>query len=192
MASPEGLAEPGAVTVLLARLQAGDRTTLPALIEVVYPDLRKLARAQLRGERLGHLLQPTALVNEAYVRFVAHEHHTWENRFHFFGAIAQLMRRILVDHARASLARKRGGRGDAVKLEASQLVVDQPSIDVLALDRALGELEQASPRQARIVDLRYFGGLSVPETAAVLGMNARTVDRDWAAARAWLRRKLRP
>jgi len=181
----------GAVTVLLARLQAGDRSTLGALMEVVYPELRKLARALLRGERRGHLLQPTALVNEAYLRFVGHEDHGWQNRAHFFGAAAQLMRRILVDHARANLARKRGGGGVALTLDAA-LAAEMPSIDMLALDRALDDLEKVAPRQARIVELRYLTGLSVPETAEALGMNPRTVDRDWAAARVWLRRRLNP
>jgi RNA polymerase sigma factor (TIGR02999 family) len=182
---------PGVVTVLLDRLQAGDRTTLADLMDVVYPELRRLARGLLRTERRGHLLQPTALVNEAYVRLVAHEHHNWRNRAHFFGAASELMRRILVDHARAILASKRGGRS-AEKLDASELVTNPPAVDILALDRALDELAQVSQRQARIVALRYFGGLSVPETAEALGINPRTVDRDWAAARVWLRRRLRP
>ena len=164
---------------------------LPDLMEVVYPELRRLARGLFRAERHGHLLQPTALVNEAYVRLIAHNHHNWHNRVHFFGAAAELMRRILVDHARANQARKRGG-GTVTTLEAAQLVADAPSIEILALDRALNELEQVSPRQVRIVELRYFGGLSVPETAEALGVNPRTVDRDWAAARVWLRRRLRP
>jgi len=186
--SPAG----GAVTVLLARLQAGDRSTLGALMEVVYPELRKLARALLRRERPGHVLQPTALVNEAYLRFVGHDHHSWQNRVHFFGAAAQVMRRILVDHARANLARKRGGGASRTELDAAPLIAEMPSIEMLALDRALGELEQVSPRQARIVELRCFSGLSVPETAEALSINPRTVDRDWAAARVWLRRRLRP
>jgi len=181
----------GSVTVLLGRLQAGDRTTLPELVEAVYAELRRVARGLLRTERPGHLLQPTALVNEAYMRLVAHEHHNWRNRAHFFGAAAELMRRILVDHARAAQAAKRGG-GQIAQADASELVIDSPSIEILALDRALDELARIAPRQARIVELRYFGGLSVPETAEALGLNARTVDRDWAAARVWLRRRLRP
>src|SRR4051812_39346653 len=133
---------PGPVTVLLARLQAGDRTTLPDLMEVVYPQLRRLARGLFRAERHGHVLQPTALVNEAYVRLVAHEHHSWQNRAHFFGAASELMRRILVDHARANQARKRGGGHTPVPVNAAQLVTESPSIDILALDRALTELAQ--------------------------------------------------
>jgi RNA polymerase sigma factor (TIGR02999 family) len=161
-------------------------------MELVYPELRKLARGLLRRERSGHVLQPTALVNEAYLRVVAHEHHNWQNRAHFFGAAAQLMRRILVDHARAIHAKKRDSDRALMELTAVGLVAQTQSIDMMALDDALGDLEQLSPRQARIVELRYFGGLSVPETAEALGINPRTVDRDWAAARAWLRRRLRP
>ena len=179
----------GAVTVLLGRLQRGDRASLSDLIEVVYPELRRVASGLLRHEPQGHILQPTALVHETYVRLVAHDQHNWQNRSHFFGAAAQLMRRILVDHARASRARKRGGDGMAA-LEMIDAIAGAPSIDVLALDRALEQLERVSARQARIVELRYFAGLSVPETAEALGMNTRTVDRDWAAARVWLRRKL--
>src|SRR4051812_25234308 len=141
---------PGVVTVLLGRLQAGDRTTLPDLMDVVYPELRRLARGLLRAERPGHLLQPTALVNEAYVRLIAHNHHNWQNRAHFFGATAELMRRILVDYARANQARKRGGA--VPTLEATQLIANAPSIEILALDRALNELAQVSPRQVQIVE----------------------------------------
>jgi len=183
--------EPGAVTVLLGRLRRGDRASLPDLIQVVYPELRRVARGLLRHEPPGHILQPTALVHETYVRLVADDQHNWQNRAHFFGAAAHVMRRILVDHARASRARKRGGHGPGA-LDTTDLIAGAPSIDVLALDRALEQLEHVSPRQARIVELRYFAGLSVPETAEALGMNARTIDRDWAAARVWLRRKLQP
>lgn len=180
------------MTVLLGRLQQGDRTMLTALIEAVYPELRRMARGLLRHERPGHVLQPTALVNEAYLRLVGHDHHNWQNRSHFFGAAAQLMRRILVDHARASQADKRGGDRVVVSMDGVRLASEAPSVDLIALDEALTDLEQVSPRQARIVELRYFGGLTVPETAEALGMNARTVDRDWSAARVWLRRRLRP
>jgi RNA polymerase sigma factor (TIGR02999 family) len=192
MTAASSQASPGAVTVLLGRLGRGDRAALAELTELVYPELRKLARALFRGERRGHLLQPTALVNEAYLRFVGHEHHDWQNRAHFFGAVAQLMRRILVDHARANLARKRGGGATTMTVAAAPLVAAMPTIDMLALDRALDELEKVSPRQARIVELRCLTGLSVQETAEALAMNPRTVDRDWAAARVWLRRRLRP
>ena len=184
-------AQPGAITVLLGRLRRGDDASLRDLIQAVYPELRRVARGLLRRESPGHILQPTALVHETYVRLVAHDQHNWQNRAHFFGAAAQLMRRILVDHARAARARKRGGDGTGA-LEMCDVIAAAPSIDVLALDRALEQLEHVSPRQARIVELRYFAGLSVPETAEALGMNSRTVDRDWAAARVWLRRRLQP
>lgn len=180
------------VTVLLRRLQAGDRGSLNALVEMVYPELQKLARRCFRDERVGHVLQPTALVNEAYFRLLAHEDHNWQNRAHFFGAAAQIMRRILVDHARANRTRKRLGDRSTVGLDGVTLVSNPASIDVIALDRALTDLEQVAPRQARVVELRYFGGLNVLETAEALQMNARTVDRDWVAARSWLRRRLRP
>jgi RNA polymerase sigma factor (TIGR02999 family) len=178
------------VTVLLGRLRRGDRSALTELMEVVYPDLREVARALLRRERPGHVLQATALVNEAYIRLVAHHDQNWQNRPHFFGAAATLMRRILVDYARARRTRKRGGGQTFIAADESGRAVDAPSVDLLALDCALDQLEHVSARQARIVELRYFAGLSVPETAEALGMNARTVDRDWAAARVWLRRRL--
>jgi RNA polymerase sigma factor (TIGR02999 family) len=194
MASSTPNERAGAVTVLLARLQRGDRAALSELMDALYPELRTLARALLRSERPNHSLQPTALVNEAYIRLVGHRAHNWEHRAHFFGAAAQLMRRVLVDYARARLAHKRGGNGVVVTVdvaEAADVSADAPSLEVLALDQALADLARVSQRQARIVELRYFGGLSVPETAEALGMNARTVDRDWAAARVWLRRRLR-
>ena len=183
---------PGAVTVLLNRIQSGDPATLSTLMDVVYPELRKLAYGLLRRERPGHVLQPTALVNEAYIRLVAHECHNWQNRKHFFAASAQLMRRILVDYARATQAKKRAGDRATVALGAFDAVTEPDSIEVIELDQALRELELVSSRQAKIVELRYFGGLTVPETAEALGMNSRTVDRDWAAARVWLRRRLKP
>jgi RNA polymerase sigma factor (TIGR02999 family) len=179
------------ITVLLRRAQWGDESTLKALIELVYPELHSLARAYFRRERPDHVLQPTALVNEAYLRLLSHEHHNWRNRAHFFGAAAQIMRRILVDYARASRAQKRGADRVALSDIADPVAVGL-SAEMLALDEALNDLETISARQARIVELRYFAGLSVSETAEALGVNARTVDRDWAAARTWLRRRLRP
>ena len=182
---------PGDVTLLLGRLQRRDRTTPAALMERVYPELRKLARGQLRHERPDHLLQPTALVHEAYVRLVNHRHHHWRNRAHFCGAAARLMRRILVDYARAGQALKRGGDRAQVALDGAEIATDAPSIDMLALDQALTDLERVSPRQARVVKRRYFGGLTVAEAAEALGTHPRMVDRDWSAARVWLRRRLR-
>jgi len=182
--------QPGQVTLLLRQLGAGDRSALDRLIEAIYPELRKLARQHLRGERPGHLLQPTALVNEVYVRLVAHEQQSWANRSHFFGAAARLMRRILVDHARAERAAKRGGDHVALPLDVAEPILDGRPVDFVALDEALSELARVSTRQARIVELRYFAGLTVPEVGEALGMNPRTVNRDWAVARAWLRLRL--
>jgi RNA polymerase sigma factor (TIGR02999 family) len=182
----------GAVTLLLRQIRSIDSSSLERLVELIYPELRRLARGQLRRERPGHVLQPTALVNEAYLRLVAHDEQNWENRAHFFGAAAQAMRRILVDYARGQNARKR----DAAWLPPAEAVAahlgDVAAVDLLALDQALTELEKRSTRQARVVQLRYFGGLSVPETAEALGVTQRTVDRDWATARAWLRLRLTP
>jgi RNA polymerase sigma-70 factor (ECF subfamily) len=180
----------GNVTLLLRQWRSGDGPSMDRLMTLIYPELRRLARRQLRDERPNHLLQPTALVNEAYLRLVSHESHTWENRSHFYGAAAQLMRRILIDHARAQRARKRNGDHAATPIDEEVVFSETSSIDLLALDEALTHLEKLSPRQVRIVELRYFAGSSVPEVAAALGMNARTVDRDWAAARAWLRHRL--
>jgi RNA polymerase sigma factor (TIGR02999 family) len=181
----------GDVTILLRQLNAGDRDALGRLTELIYPELRVLARRHFQHERAGHLLQPTALVNEAYVRLVAHHEHNWQSRAHFFGAASRLMRRILVDHARAQHARKRDSGNDVIALEEPAALTGD-TVDLLALDEALDALEQRSSRQAHVVQLRYFGGLTVPEIAEALGMTPRTVDRDWAVARAWLRLRLQP
>jgi RNA polymerase sigma factor (TIGR02999 family) len=177
----------GAVTELLGRIRAGDRDGLGQLVELIYPDLRRLARAQLRHEPSGHILQPTALVNEAYLRLVGTRERKWVNRNHFFGAARQTMRRVLVDIGRARRVRERilpaAVRGVNVDGLSGQ-------VEVLALNAALARLEERSVRQAQVVRLRYFDGLSIPEVADVLGTTARTVDRDWAIARAWLRLQL--
>jgi RNA polymerase sigma factor (TIGR02999 family) len=180
------------ITAMLRQFRSGDAATLNRLTQLIYPELRRIAAQQLRSERPGHLLQPTALVNEAYCRLVAHDDQQWANRVHFFGTAAEIMRRILVDHARANQAKKRGGGQATVPIDETVATTTPPSIDVLALDAALTTLAKVSPRQARIVELRYFAGLSVPEAARALGVNASTVDRDWATAKAWLRRRLRP
>jgi RNA polymerase sigma factor (TIGR02999 family) len=182
----------GEVTLLLRQLKSGDRSKLDHLLELAYPSLRRLATHQFRAERLGHVLQPTALVNEAYLRIVAHRDQAWDSRAHFFGAVAQLMRRILIEHARNVQALKRGGRDCTISLHDIDVSGSEPSIDFLALDEALTGLERVSPRQARIVEMRYFAGMSVPEVAEALGIDPRTADRDWATARAWLRRRLHP
>ena len=159
------------------------------MLPEVYDELRKLARARLARERQPHqTLQPTALVHEAYIRLVAHEHHSWESRAHFYAAAANIMRRILIDYARSRNAQKR--QRTVIPLEEMLPLTKEQSADLMDLDQALTELEQLSPRQARVVELRYFSGLSVPEIASALGLNPRSVDRDWAAARAWLRTRL--
>ena len=163
---------------------------------LVYSELRRLAGNYLRRERQNHTLQPTALVNEAYLKLVDQKNMRWQNRAQFFGVAAQLMRRILVDHARQHQAAKRGG-SDQQRLSitsAGQLggrkFTTEPAIDLLALHHALEELSTFDPQQARIVELKFFGGLSIEETAEVLGVGHATVERDWKVARAWLRRKL--
>lgn len=181
----------GEVTLLLRKFQPGDAPAASRLVELIYPELKKVARKQFGRERPGHDLQPTALVHEAYLRLVAHEHHTWESRAHFYAAAANVMRRILIDHARSRSARKRDGDRVAVTFDESLALSDEQSADLLDLDQALSELEQLSPRQARVVELRYFTGLSVPEVSRALGLNPRSVDRDWAAARAFLRTRLK-
>ena len=178
-------------TRLLKAVHAGDQAAAERLLPLVYAELHRVANAYMRRERPDHTLQPTALINEAYLRLIQ-EDVDWNSREHFIGFAAHVMRRVLVDYARASQARKRGGDRAVVDLETVQLAAETRSIEILELDRALGELEEVSPRQARIVELRCFAGLNVPEAAAALGLNPRTVDRDWAAARVWLRRRLRP
>jgi RNA polymerase sigma factor (TIGR02999 family) len=178
----------GTVTVLLRQARCGDRSAFDEVIGILYPELRRMARRQIRGENNEHILQPTALVNEAYLRLVSQREHNWENRIHFLGAASQVMRRILVDQARARMAQKR--TGDAAALPAEELGLERAR-EILSLDEALLDLEKMSPRQLRVVELRHFGGLTVPEIADLLGVTPRTVDRDWAAARAWLRRRLR-
>jgi RNA polymerase sigma-70 factor (ECF subfamily) len=181
----------GDVTTLLRQVNAGHRDAFGQLMALIYPRLRVLARSHFRRERAEHVLQPTALVNEAYLRMVSHDDHNWQNRTHFLGAASQLMRRILVDHARARHAKKRDGGHLAIRLDEEMAATGGSVVDMVALDEALDALERLSARQARVVQLRYFGGLTVPEIAATMGTTTRTVDRDWAMARAWLRVRLR-
>lgn len=187
---PQPHPEPGDVTRLLRGFQAGDADAASRLMDLIYPELKRVARAQMRHERDGHALQPTALVHEAYLRLVGHTVRTWENRAHFFAAAANTMRRILIEDARARSALKRKGGSLAIPLDDNLTISTQQPEMLLDLDQALGELEELSPRQARVVELRYFAGLNVPEIASALGVNPRSVDRDWAAARAWLRLRL--
>ena len=158
---------------------------------LVYSELRRLASNYLRRERGEHTLQPTALVNEAYLKLVDQRNAKWQNRAHFFGISAQLMRRILVDHARQHQAVKRGGsRSKECRSRALKSSHKEPEVDLLALNEALDELARMDPQQSRIVELKFFGGLSIEEIAEVLGIGHATVERDWKMARAWLRRQL--
>jgi RNA polymerase sigma-70 factor (ECF subfamily) len=182
---------PEVVTQLLIEWSHGDQAALAKLMPLVYSELRRLASNYLRRERAGHTLQPTALVNEAYLKLVDQRNMKWQNRAQFFGISAQLMRRILVDHARQHQAAKRGGSDQQrLSITSAEALAEQPKIDLLALNEALDELAQMDPQQGRIVELKFFGGLSIEETAEVLGIGHATVERDWKVARAWLRRKL--
>jgi RNA polymerase sigma factor (TIGR02999 family) len=182
-------ADPPQVTGLLAQWRAGDRAALETLIPLVYGELRRIAHAYLRSERKGHTLQSTALVNEAYLRLVSQEPGQINNRAHFLGVAAHLMRQILVDYARTQRAAKRDG-GRRVELEESLQPLQLADVDVIALDDALSALARLDPDQARIVEMRFFGGLSIEDTATALGVSPATVKREWSTARAWLSREL--
>ncbi len=177
------------VTRLLQAWRDGDQAAFDELIPLIYDELRRLARGYLRRERPGHTLQTSALINEAYLRLVDQQA-VWRNRAHFYGVAAQLMRRILVDHARAQQMAKRGGERQRVTLDDVAEMPDAKATDLMALDEALIALAERDPRQGRIVELRYFGGLTIEETAEALGVSHATVEREWAMARAWLRREL--
>jgi RNA polymerase sigma-70 factor, ECF subfamily len=178
---------PGNVTRLLALAREGDREAVSALIEIVYPELRRIAVSYLRRERSGHTLQPTALVHEAYVR-LAGQPMNMHDRTHFFGVAAHLMRQVLVEHARSRKALKRDG--EKVPFDDDLPIAVPDSKDLLALDEALGKLSAIDQRQGRIVELRYFGGLTIAETAFLLGISEKTVKRDWVLARTWLHREI--
>ena len=178
------------VTDLLARWSSGDQEAFAELVPLVYNELRQLARHHLSHERPGGTLQATALVHEAYLRLVDQDRTGWNGRAHFFGAAAQVMRRVLVDRARERNAQKRGDGVILEPLHAAQEAASEPSWDVLALEDALNDLAKIDPDRVRIVELRYFGGLTVRETAEVMGISEPTVKRDWALARAWLFRRL--
>lgn len=182
--------EPTDVTLLLNAWGDGKQEALDELMPLVYQELRKLARSYLRAERPDHTLQPTALVNEAYLRLVDQNGVHWRNRRHFFGIAAQLMRRILVDHARKRHADKRGGGGALLPFEDAK-GVPAKARELVALDDALSDFADIDPRSAKIVELRQFGGLSIDETAEILDVSPATVKRDWTAAKAWLRRATR-
>lgn len=178
------------VTHLLARWREGDARALDELVPLVYSQLRQLADHFLQNERDGHTLQPTALVHEAYLRLAQPNDAGFNNRLHFYGAAATVMRRILVDHARRRLAVKRGAGEAPLELDESLAAGIDPQVDFIALDEALTRLAAHSPAPARVVELRYFGGLSVDETATSMGVAAITVKRHWAFARVWLHREL--
>lgn len=178
------------VTELLVRWRGGDREALDALLPLVYDELRRIARHYLQSERSGHTLQSTALVNEAYVRMVAQDFPEWQSRAHFFAVAAQLMRQILVDYARSHRASKRGGNVYKVTLDEAEGQPVKTDVDILALDEALKELAEMDPQQSRVVELKFFAGLSIEHTAEVLGVSPSTVKRDWVTARAWLYREL--
>lgn len=178
------------ITQLLLAWGEGDQTALAALMPLVYSELRKLARRYMNRQRVGHTLQTTALVNEAYLRLIDADRVQWQDRTHFFAVAAQLMRRVLVDCARTRGNQKRGGNAQIIALDEAPEVAAEADAALIALDDALQTLDALNPRQCRIVELRYFGGLSEAETAAALGISERTVRRDWSLARVWLYREL--
>jgi len=178
------------VTQLLIGWSKGDKEALDQLLPIVYDELRRQAARYLRRERVGHTLQTTALIHEAYLRLVDQKSVQWQNRAQFFGIAAQLMRRILVDHARTRKRVKRGGSDIRVSLNDANLKSQSQDLDVVALDEALERLAQIDAQQGRIVELRFFSGLTVEETAEVLAISPATVKRDWSMAKAWLHREL--
>jgi RNA polymerase sigma factor (TIGR02999 family) len=177
---------PQEVTQLLADWGRGDKSAFDKLFPLVQDELRRIARRQMSHERPGHTLQATALVNEAYLKLASHEGFAWQNRAHFYAVCAQVMRHILIDHARAHARDKRGGGTIHVSLEEVAVISEEQVDEYLALDEALCFLESVDPQKGKIVELRYFGGLSVDETAEVLDISPRTVRREWQRSRAWL------
>jgi RNA polymerase sigma factor (TIGR02999 family) len=184
-------ASAGEVTDLLLELKRGNKEAEGRLIPLVYKELRRIAGTYLRRESPQHSLQPTALVHEAYMRLTEIREIDWQNRSHFFAVSATIMRRILVDHARASQARKRGSGWDAVSLNEALLPSPERAPEILALDEALTKLELLDERQSKIVELRFFAGMSEEETGDALGISSRTVKRDWRIAKAWLFKELK-
>jgi RNA polymerase sigma factor (TIGR02999 family) len=179
------------ITKLLHGWEGGDRAALDALVPVVYKELRRLAHCELRKERPGHTLQSAALVHEAYFRLIGRELPQWEGRTHFFAIAAQLMRQILVDYARRRRASKRGSGAYMLELDdALSVAQGKDDVDLVAIDDALNTLAEVDPRQCRVVELRFFAGLSLEETSEAMGIATATVQRDWTAARAWLHREI--
>jgi RNA polymerase sigma-70 factor, ECF subfamily len=181
---------PPNITQLLQDWSGGDHEAVDLLLPLIYDELRRAARRHMRREGAGHTLQTTALVNEAYLRLVDRKNVRWENRAHFFALAAQVMRHILVDHARRRRYQKRGGEARRVSLEEAAAVSREPGAEMIALDDALKLLAELDPRRSRVVELRFFGGLDLKETAAVLGVSPATALRDWNLAKAWLYRQL--
>jgi RNA polymerase sigma factor (TIGR02999 family) len=181
---------PHEVTQLLVAWCNGDKAALDRLMPLVYTELRRLAHHYMGRERRGHTLQTTALVNEAYLRLVDQKSTRWESRAHFFGIAARLMREILVDHARSRQAAKRGGTQVRLSLSKVDRIAFRPDVNLIALDEALDRLHAIDPQKGRIIELRYFGGLGIEETAEVIGISPATVKRDWSMARAWLRSEI--
>ena len=176
----------GDITMLLRSVSSGDRSDLDRLMGAIYDDMRRIAGVHLRDERRDHTIDPTALIHEVYLKLVDQRAARWNDRAHFFAFASQVIRRILIDHARARATHKRGGGFIRVPLAEQDARTDGPDIDLLALDEALEDLAALDERQARIVELRFFGGCTLEEIAALLGIGRRTVDRDWTAAKAWL------
>ena len=181
---------PHEVTQLLADWGQGDRSAFDKLFPLVHDELRRIARGQMSHERPGHTLQATALVNEAYLKLAGHEGFEWRNRSQFYAVCAQVMRHTLIDHARAHARDKRGGGAIRVSLEDADVILAEQADEYVALDEALRFLETVDPQKGKIVELRYFGGLSVEETAEILNISPRTVRRDWRRAKAWLYRMI--
>jgi RNA polymerase sigma factor (TIGR02999 family) len=179
------------VTVLLAQLVDGDQQVASRLVPLVYSELRQMAARYMKRERVDHTLQTTALVHEAYLKLVEQTSASWQNRAHFFAIAAQIMRHILIDHARAQLREKRGGGQSVIQLDEGLVFSPEQSSELLEVDTALHRLAELDPRQSKIVELRFFGGLTVEETAAVLGISPKTVKRDWSVAKAWLHGELK-
>jgi RNA polymerase sigma-70 factor (ECF subfamily) len=180
------------VTILLAQLVDGDQQAAARLVPLVYRELRQMAARYMRRERVDHTLQTTALVHEAYLKLVDQTSAGWQNRAHFFAVASQVMRHILVDHARGHMRDKRGGGQPVLQLDEGLVFSPEQSEELLEVDAALHRLSELDPRQGKIVELRFFGGLTVEETAAVLGVSPKTVKRDWSVAKAWLHGELKP
>lgn len=181
---------PQEVTQLLADWSKGDKSALDKLLPLVHAELRRIARRQMSHERPGHTLQATALINEVYLKLLGQESFEWHNRAHFFAVCAQIMRHILIDHARAHTREKRGGGAVQVSLDKAVVIASEQAEHLLALDEALRSLENLDAQKAKIVELRYFGGLSLEETAEVLDISPRTVRREWQRSKAWLYRMI--